>query len=150
MTEDERYMKEALAEAGKAFDLGEVPVGAVIVRSGEVIARGHNLTETEKDPTMHAEMIAVREAAAVLGGWRLPGCTMYVTLEPCAMCAGALVWARLDRLVAGAKDPKAGACGSVIDIPHQKKFNHSIEVEYGVLEDECAGMLKEFFRKLRK
>ena len=147
---DEEFMFEALKEAEVAFDLGEVPVGAVIVRGKKVIARGHNLTETKKDPTMHAEMNAIREAAKELSGWRLPGCTMYVTCEPCAMCAGALIWARVERLVIGTMDPKAGACGSVFDIPSEGRLNHQIEVERGVLGEECADILKRFFRDLRR
>ncbi len=143
------YMAEAIAEAKKAAAAGEVPVGAVIVRGGEIIARGYNRTETEKDPTVHAEMIAIREAAKALGGWRLPGCTMYVTLEPCSMCAGAIVWARLEKLVIGAMDPKAGACGSVFNIPQEERLNHCTEIETGCMEEECAGLLKEFFRNLR-
>ena len=109
-------MNEALIEAGRAAAAGEVPVGAVIVKDGEIIARGHNLTETLKDPTAHAEMIAIRRAAKVLGGWRLIGCSMYVTCEPCAMCAGALIWSRMEQLYIGTDDPKAGACGSVLNV----------------------------------
>lgn len=142
-------MREALKEARKAFDLGEVPVGCVIVRDGKIIARGHNLTETEKDPTMHAEMNAIREAADKLGGWRLPGCSVYVTCEPCAMCAGAMVWARIEELCIGADDPKAGACGSVVDVASNKALNHQIRTERGILREECSSILKDFFRKLR-
>ena len=145
-----QYMKEALALAERAYEMGEVPVGAVIVKDGEIIASGHNMTETSKDPTMHAEMIAIRQAAAVLGGWRLIGCSMYVTCEPCTMCAGALVWARIEELYIGTPDPKAGACGSVFDVPGEKRLNHTIRVETGILQDECAGILKEFFAELRK
>jgi len=150
LPEDEAFMREAIAEAEKAADLGEVPVGAVIVRNGAVIARGHNLAETGKDPTLHAEMNAIREAAEVLGGWRLPGCTMYVTLEPCAMCAGALIWARMERLVIGTMDPKAGACGSLMDIVEDDRLNHVVSVTRGVLQDECAALLKQFFSNLRR
>ena len=146
---DERYMREALEEAQLAFDLGEVPVGCVIVRDGEVIARGHNMTETLKDPTVHAEMNALRDAARKLGGWRLPGCSVYVTCEPCSMCAGAMVWARIEKLYIGADDPKAGACGSVLDVASNKTLNHQIEVHRGILQDECSGILKDFFRRLR-
>ena len=142
-------MHEALLEAEKAFDLGEVPVGCVIVRDGEIIARGHNLTETAKDPTVHAEMNALREAAEKLGGWRLPGCSAYVTCEPCAMCAGAMVWARIEKLYIGADDPKAGACGSVVNVASNEGLNHRIKVERGVLQEECSNILKEFFRTLR-
>ena len=147
--QDEQFLREALLEAEKAFDLGEVPVGCVIVRDGEIIARGHNLTETAKDPTVHAEMNALREAAEKLGGWRLPGCSAYVTCEPCAMCAGAMVWARIEELYIGADDPKAGACGSVVNVASNEGLNHRIKVERGVLQEECSNILKEFFRTLR-
>ena len=142
-------MREALAEAEKAYALGEVPVGAVIVKDGEIIARGHNLTETSKDPTAHAEMIAIRRAASVLGGWRLTGCSLYVTVEPCAMCAGAMIWSRIDNLYIGAMDPKAGACGSVFNIPAEDRLNHSIHTETGMMEEECSAMMKSFFSRLR-
>ncbi|MGN0659876.1 MAG: tRNA adenosine(34) deaminase TadA [Emergencia sp.] len=142
-------MKEALAEAEKAFRMGEVPVGAVIEKDGQIIARGHNLTETLKDPTAHAEMIALREAARVLGGWRLPGCSLYVTVEPCCMCAGAMIWARIDHLYIGAMDPKAGACGSVFDITGSDRLNHRIAVETGIMEEECRQLMREFFVRLR-
>ncbi len=144
------YMKAALGEAEKAAALGEVPVGAVIVREGQIIASGYNRTETDGDPTAHAEMIAIRQAAEKLGGWRLPGCTLYVTLEPCSMCAGAIVWSRIERLVIGAMDPKAGACGSVFNIPQEERLNHRVEIETGVMEEECSGILKAFFRGLRQ
>ena len=143
-------MKEALIEARKAYMLGEVPIGAVIVKDGQVIARGHNLTETSKDPTAHAEMIAIRAAAKALNGWRLPGCSLYVTVEPCSMCAGAMVWARIENLYIGAMDPKAGACGSVFNIAEEDRLNHRIHVERGILEDECSSIMKEFFRELRR
>lgn len=146
---DEDYMREALNEARIAASLGEVPVGCVIVRDGVIIARGHNLTETQKDPTVHAEMNALRDAAKVLGGWRLPGCSAYVTCEPCSMCAGAMVWARIEELYIGADDPKAGACGSVVNVAENPGFNHEIEVHRGILKDECAAVMKEFFRELR-
>lgn len=142
-------MNEAIEEAKKAFDLGEVPVGAVIVKDGRIVGRGHNLTETNKDPTAHAEVLAIREAAKALGGWRLSGCTMYVTLEPCSMCAGALMWSRMERLVIGAMDSKAGACGSVLNIVENPKLNHRIQVDVGVMEEECSNLLKQFFQELR-
>lgn len=145
-----KFMKEALQEAACAGELGEVPIGAVIVRDGEIISRGHNLTETFGDPTAHAEILAVRNAAQKLGGWRLSGCEMYVTCEPCSMCAGALVWSRIDKLYIGTMDPKAGACGSVLNIVQEDRFNHSLVVETGILEDECSQILKAFFVKLRK
>ena len=142
-------MREALKEAQAAFDLGEVPVGCVIVRNGEIIARGHNLTETAKDPTVHAEMNALRDAAKALGGWRLPGCSAYVTCEPCSMCAGAMVWARIEDLYVGADDPKAGACGSLFNIPQDSRLNHYVEIETGLMSEECSSLMKDFFRKLR-
>lgn len=146
----DKYMEEALREAKKAAAIGEIPVGAVIVKNGRVIARGHNRTETDKDPTAHAEMIAIRNAAKVLGGWRLPECTMYVTLEPCSMCAGAIVWARIQKLVIGTMDPKAGACGSVFNIVQEPRLNHRVEIETGCMQESCAGLIKAFFRDLRK
>ena len=142
-------MAEALKEAEKAAEMGEVPIGAVIVRDGEIIAKGHNMTESTKDPTAHAEMLAIRQASQKLGGWRLIGCSMYVTAEPCSMCAGAIVWSRIEKLFIGTMDPKAGACGSVFNIPQEKKLNHFVEIETGVMEEECAQIMKDFFRKLR-
>ncbi len=144
-----KYMEAALAEARRAMDMGEVPVGAVVVRDGEILGRGHNLTEFAKDPTAHAEMIAVREAAAALGGWRLTGCSLYVTVEPCAMCAGALVWSRIERLVIGTMDPKGGACGSVLNVADNPRLNHRIRVEAGLMQAECEALMKDFFRELR-
>ena len=143
-------MKEALAEAKKAAAAGEVPVGAVIVKDGEIIGRGHNETETAKDPTAHAEMIAIRQAAKNLGGWRLTGCTMYVTTEPCSMCAGAIVWSRISRLFIGTMDPKSGACGSVFNIPQESRLNHFVEIETGLMQEECSSLMKIFFKELRK
>lgn len=148
--EDRRWMREALAEAEKAGQKGEVPIGAVIVRDGVVIGRGHNLRETGKDPTAHAEILALREASRTLGGWRLPGTVMYVTLEPCPMCAGALVQARVERLVFGAWDPKAGCAGTLLNLVDFPAFNHRLQVTAGVLEEECALMLKQFFQALRR
>jgi len=147
---DKTFMQEAINEALKAYELREIPIGAVIVRNGEIVGRGYNLKETLKDATLHAEISAIKDACKNLGGWRLPGCTMYVTLEPCAMCAGALVNARVERLVIGTKDYKTGACGSVLNIVQMENLNHQIEVEFGVLENECTNMLKEFFVELRK
>jgi len=147
---DELFMKEALKEAYKAYEIKEVPIGAVVVRNGEIVGRGYNQKETLKDATLHAEISAIKDACRNLGGWRLPGCTMYVTLEPCAMCAGALVNARIERLVIGSKDLKTGACGSVINIVQMEKLNHQIDVQYGILEEECSNMLKIFFAELRK
>jgi tRNA(adenine34) deaminase len=142
---DEKYMRIALQEASAALDHGDVPVGAIIVR----IARAHNQREQLKNPTAHAEMIALTQAAAALEAWRLTGCTLYVSVEPCVMCAGALVLARVSRLVYGADDPKAGACASLYRIPSDPRLNHSIETASGVLAEECAGLLREFFRARR-
>ena len=149
MDADVKFMREALAAAAAAASLGEVPIGAVIVREGRVIARGENRRERDRDPTAHAEMIAVREAARRLGGWRLTGCTLYVTLEPCPMCAGAAVQARLPRLVFGAADPKGGAGGSVVDLLRDTRFSHVVEVASGVCEEECSALLRQFFATLR-
>ncbi|NLK63939.1 MAG: nucleoside deaminase [Tissierellia bacterium] len=147
---DEVFMREALNEAYKAYEINEVPIGAVIVKDGEVIGRGFNQKETLKDATLHSEITAIKEACKNLGGWRLPGCTMYVTLEPCPMCAGAIVNSRIERLVIGAKDLKTGACGSVLDITNNQKLNHQPKVLFGVLEKECTIILQDFFIKLRK
>jgi tRNA(adenine34) deaminase len=144
------FMMEALQEAQKAYALGEVPVGAVIESNGVIIGRGHNRTETDKDPISHAEIIAIREAAKALGGWRLSGCKLYVTTEPCSMCAGAIVLARIEKLFIGTMDPKAGACGSLANIPQDQRLNHYVEIETGILEEECKQIMKEFFRELRQ
>ncbi|MCL2436507.1 MAG: tRNA adenosine(34) deaminase TadA [Clostridiales bacterium] len=143
-------MSEALAEARKAESLGEVPVGAVIEKDGVIIGRGHNLTETLKDPTAHAEMIAIRNAAKELGGWRLLGCNLYVTCEPCAMCAGAIVLARIKKAYIGTMDPKSGACGSVFNIIQEQRLNHYVEIEAGIMQQECERTMKDFFKKRRK
>jgi len=145
----ERFMRQALVEAQAALANGDVPVGAVIVHDGRIIGRGHNQRELMQDPTAHAEMIALTAAATAIGSWRLNGCTLYVTLEPCAMCAGALVLARIDRLVYGTADPKAGACGSILNIVDDPRLNHRVPVESGVLTDECAEMLRAFFARKR-
>ena len=147
---DEQYMAEALRQAMLALEDDEVPVGAVIVHDGRVIGRAHNQRERLGDPTAHAEMIATTQAAEHVGNWRLENCTMYVTLEPCTMCAGAIVLARLPRLVFGARDPKAGAVGSIYDIPRDPKLNHTVDVTGGVLEQECGDILTEFFRRKRQ
>lgn len=143
-------MGEALDEAKKAAAEGEVPIGAVIVKDGEIIGRGHNRVETLKDPTEHAEMAAIREAAKTLGGWRLLGCHMYVTTEPCSMCAGAIVWSRIETLHIGTMDPKAGACGSVFNIPQDERLNHFTKIETGLMQEECSQIMKDFFKDLRK
>ncbi len=147
--DDERFMQAALREAQEAREEGEVPVGAVVVCGGRIIGRGHNQRERLNDPTAHAEMLALTAAATAVESWRLEGCTLYVTLEPCAMCAGALVLARLARLVFGAMDPKAGACVSLYSIPTDDRLNHRIDLTSGVLADECGGILREFFAHQR-
>jgi tRNA(adenine34) deaminase len=149
VSDDERFMRAALAEAAEAAMLRDVPIGAVVVHDGRIIARGQNRREAGRDPTAHAELLALRQAARHLGGWRLAGCTVYVTLEPCPMCAGALLQARVDRLVYGAADPKAGAAGGIIDVLHGVRFNHTVEVTAGVCEAECRQLLQRFFAALR-
>jgi tRNA(adenine34) deaminase len=146
---DEKYMKLALEQAGIAEENGDVPIGAVIVFENQVIGKAYNQREQLQDPTAHAEIIALTQAAAALENWHLNGCTMYVTLEPCPMCAGALVLARMDRLVYGCDDPKTGACGSLYDIVRDKRLNHRLAVTSGVLADECSKLLQEFFQKKR-
>jgi len=147
---DEDFMREALKEARTAMDEDEVPVGAVIVQDGRIVARAHNQRETLKDPTAHAEMIALTQASAAVERWRLTDMTIYVTLEPCAMCAGALVLARIGRLVYAARDPKAGACGSVYDVLRDGRLNHCPEVTEGVCEAEASDLLKRFFHARRR
>lgn len=147
---DRDYMQEALEEARKAFSKGEVPIGAVLVRDGRIISRAHNLREELHDPTAHAEILAIREAGKKLGGWRLPDSTLYVTIEPCPMCAGALVQARVSRLVYGAADVKAGAVHSLYNITEDERLNHRLEVTGGVLAEEAAALMREFFRSRRK
>ena len=146
---DERFMQAALAEAEAAESEGEVPIGAVVVLEGRIIGRGHNRVEAAQDPTAHAEIIAIGAAAQTLNTWRLDEATLYVTLEPCHMCAGAIVLARISRLVYGARDPKAGACGSLAMVPQDLRLNHRVEVIPGVLAEECGSLLSEFFRKRR-
>jgi tRNA(adenine34) deaminase len=146
---DEYFMHLALREAELALEHEDVPIGAVVVRDGEVIAAAHNEREVRQDPTAHAEVLALREAASVTGGWRVLDAILYVTLEPCAMCAGAIVLARVPRVVYGASDPKAGACGSVLDILGEPRLNHRPEVAGGLLEIECGSVLSEFFRSRR-
>jgi tRNA(adenine34) deaminase len=146
---DEEFMHQALAEAEAAARLGEVPVGAVVVRDGVVIGRGCNLRETSNDPTTHAEILAIRQAAAHIGHWRLLDCTLYVTLEPCVMCMGAIILARIPRLVYGCRDPRVGAAGSIYDFSRDDRFNHRVEVTEGVLGEECSAQLSGFFQTLR-
>lgn len=146
----EYWMRQAIAEAQKAEALGEVPIGAVIVRNNEIIGRGYNLRETTLDSTAHAEMIAIREASEVLGAWRLLDCSLYVTLEPCPMCAGAIVQSRVPRIIFGTADPKAGCAGTLMNLLQEPRFNHRTEVIPDVLQPECSSMLTQFFRRLRK
>lgn len=143
-------MYEAIKEGQKAEQINEVPIGAVIVKDDEIIGRGYNLTETSKDPTMHAEMIAIREATSAIGYSRLYGCTMYVTCEPCTMCAGAMILARINKVVIGTMDKKTGACGSIYNLLQQDKLNHQVEIQTGVLAEECSAMMTNFFKKLRQ
>ena len=145
----EEFMRQALELAKTALLFGDVPIGAVIVRGGEIVGRGYNTTQRDQDPTGHAEINAIRDAAKRLGGWRLPGCSMYVTIEPCSMCAGAIVLARIEKLYIGALDPKAGACVSLSNITTDDRLNHQVELFTGVLEEECSQLVKEFFRQLR-
>jgi len=142
-------MRVALEEATRATATAEVPIAALLVHNGTILIRSHNYREAWQDPTAHAEMIVIREASKVLGNWRLIGTTLYVTLEPCAMCLGAIILARIPRLVFGARDPKAGACGSVMDFTDESRLNHRVEVLGGVLEEESQALLKQFFRQLR-
>ena len=143
-------MKEAIRQAKKARALEEVPIGCVIVSDGKIIARGYNRRNTDKNTLSHAELNAIRKASKKLGDWRLEGCTMYVTLEPCQMCAGALVQSRIDRVVVGCMNPKAGCAGSILNLLHMPEFNHQVELETGVLEEECSQMMKSFFKELRE
>ena len=146
----EYYMKMALEEAQKAYDADEVPIGAIIVKNDVVIGRGYNMTEKTKDPTAHAEIIAIRDAAKALGGWRLSQCDLYVTTEPCFMCAGAIVLARISHLYIGTEDPKAGACVSLGSVVTDERLNHQVKMTVGILREDCRQLLKSFFRKLRK
>lgn len=150
MTTDEKYMREAIKQARKAAKIDEVPIGCVIVYDDKIIARGYNRRNTDKSTLAHAEIIAIRKAAKVIGDWRLEDCTMYITLEPCPMCAGAIVQARIPRVVVGAMNPKAGCAGSVINLMQMDGFNHKAELTSGVLVDECRTMLQDFFKEMRK
>ena len=148
MEDKEKFMKEALKEAKKAYEKLEVPVGAVIVKNGKIIARAHNLKETKKDTTKHAEILAIEKASKKLDAWRLLDCEMYITLEPCSMCAGAIINSRIKKIYIGALDEKTGAAGSVLNL-FDYKFNHKVEVEKGILQKECEKVLKDFFKELR-
>lgn len=147
---DKEFMQMALDVAKEAYRAEEVPVGAVLVKEGEIIARGNNQRERLQDPTAHAEILAIRAAAEVMGSWRLTDTTMYVTLEPCAMCAGAIIQARITRLVFGTHDPKAGACGSICDLTNETRFNHHVIVQSGILAEDCRHLLQQFFQHLRE
>lgn len=149
MDERIKFMKEALKEAQKSYKKEEIPVGAIIVKDGKIIAKGHNLKETKTDPTKHAEIIAIQKACKKLQTWRLTGCTMYVTLEPCSMCAGSLIQSRLDKVVIGTMDEKTGACGSVLNLLSDYKFNHTVQIETGIMQEECKTILQQFFKELR-
>ncbi len=149
-TEDEKFMKEAIRQAKKAEAIGDVPIGCVIVRDGRIIARGYNKRNKNKTVLAHAELLAMSKACRKAGDWRLEDCTMYITLEPCQMCAGAIVQARIPRVVIGSMNPKAGCGGSILNLLQMKEFNHQVEVTRGVLEEECSEMLSAFFRKLRQ
>lgn len=150
MEEKEIYMKEALKEAKKAYKKLEVPVGAVIVKNGKIIARAHNLKETKKDTTKHAEIIAIQKASKKIESWRLIDCDMYITLEPCSMCMGAIINSRIRKVFIGTMDEKTGACGSVLNLNEDYTFNHKVEIELGIMKNECEDILKRFFRDLRK
>lgn len=150
MTADEKFMREAIRQAKKAYALDEMPIGCVIVYEGKIIARGYNRRNTDKNTLSHAELIAIKKASRKLGDWRLEGCTMYITLEPCQMCAGAMVQARVTEAVIGSMNPKAGCAGSVLNILEMEGFNHQVNVRRGVMEEECSRMLSGFFRELRE
>ena len=147
--EQEKYMKQALVQAQKAYDIEEIPVGAVIVKNGQVIARAYNKKETNNNPIAHAEILALEKATKKLNRWRLDDCDLYVTLEPCPMCAGAIIQARIKNLYIGTNDPKTGACGSVLDLLSDYKFNHKVHVENSILQPECEKILKDFFKQIR-
>lgn len=150
MEEAKKYMKAAIAQAKRAYRLGEVPIGCVIVYDGKIIGRGYNRRNTDKNTLCHAEITAIRRASKVMGDWRLEDCTMYVTLEPCPMCAGAIVQARIPRVVIGCMNPKAGCAGSVLDMLHEEGFNHQVQTDINVCQEECSRMLSQFFKDLRK
>ena len=149
MESEEYFMKEALKEAKKAYKKDEVPVGAIIIKNGEIISRAHNLKELKNDTTKHAEILAIQKASKKLEAWRLENCEMYVTLEPCTMCAGALINARIKKVIIGTEDPKTGACGSVLNLFQDYTFNHKVECKIGVLKNECEKIMKDFFKELR-
>ena len=148
--ENEKYMKEAIKQAKKAYAIGEVPIGCVIVYEGKIIGRGYNRRTIDKNPLAHAELIAIKKASKKMGDWRLEDCTLYVTLEPCQMCSGAIVQARVKKVVVGCMNPKAGCAGSILNLLQVEQFNHQVELETGVLEEEWSEMMKNFFKELRK
>ena len=150
LTTDEKYMKEAIRQAEKAWKIEEVPIGCVIVYDGKIIGRGYNRRTTDKNPLAHAEMAAIKKASKKMGDWRLEDCTLYVTLEPCQMCSGAIVQARVKRVVIGCMNPKAGCAGSILNLLQVDRFNHQVEITSGVLEEECSQMMKGFFKELRE
>ena len=150
MTQDEKYMKEAVRQAKKAYALGEVPIGCVIVYDGKIIGRGYNRRTIDKNTLAHAEMIAIKKASRVMGDWRLEDCTMYVTLEPCQMCSGAIVQSRMKKVVIGCMNPKAGCAGSILNLLQMEEFNHQVEMEIGVLGEECSNLMIGFFKELRE
>lgn len=150
MTEDETYMREAIRQAKKAWKLQEVPIGCVIVKDGKILARGYNRRNTDKNTLAHAELLAIRRASRAVGDWRLEECTMYITLEPCQMCAGAIVQARIPRVVIGSRNPKAGCAGSILNLLQVPAFNHQVELTEHILEEECSALLKNFFKELRE
>jgi tRNA(adenine34) deaminase len=147
---DEKYMKAAIRQAKKAYGLDETPIGCVIVHEGKIIGRGYNRRNTDKNPLAHAEITAIRKASRKLGDWRLEDCVLYVTLEPCQMCAGAIVQSRIDKVVVGCMNPKAGCAGSILNLLDVAQFNHQVELETGILEEECSQLMKQFFRELRE
>lgn len=150
MTEDERFMRQAITQAKKALKNGDVPIGCVIVREGKVIARGYNRRNMDRQSLAHAELMAIKKASKIVGDWRLEDCKMYVTLEPCQMCAGAIVQARMPEVIMGCMNPKAGCAGSVINLLDMEGFNHRVKITKGVLQEECSTMLTEFFKKMRE
>lgn len=150
MSENEKYMREAIKQARKAYAIGEVPIGCVIVYEGKIIGRGYNRRTIDKNPLAHAELIAIKKASKKIGDWRLEDCTLYVTLEPCQMCSGAIVQARMKKVVVGCMNPKAGCAGSILNLLQVEQFNHQVELETGVLQEECSLMMKNFFKELRK
>lgn len=150
MTQDEKYMKEAILQAKKAYALGEVPIGCVIVYEGKIIGRGYNRRTIDKNTLAHAELMAIRKASKKMDDWRLEDCTMYVTLEPCQMCSGAIVQSRMKKVVIGCMNPKAGCAGSILNLLQMEEFNHQVELEIGVLGEECSNMMTSFFKELRE